>query len=106
MSQRELAELVGHIDAAGVSKIETGVTKLGRVRATRFARALGVEVSQLLPPTEPQPTLQDVIDLLAEAQVHRERGFAAQADALVGIGAQLARIEALLRLQGGREQTS
>lgn len=64
LTQRELAELVGQIDAAGVSKIETGVTRLGRARATRFARALAVPVSLLLPPVESQPTLREVVDRL------------------------------------------
>lgn len=63
-TQRELADKVGHIDAAGVSKIETGVTKLGRARATRFARVLGVSLSLLLPPLETQPSLRSIQDRL------------------------------------------
>jgi len=67
LNQRELAERVGHIDAAGISKIETGATKLGRARANRFARALDIPVSLLLP-LVPQPTLRDVLDRLQELQ--------------------------------------
>jgi len=65
LNQRELAERVGHIDAAGVSKIETGTTKLGRARAKRFARALDLPISLLLP-LSPQPTIRDVLDRLEE----------------------------------------
>lgn len=64
LSQRELADRVGHIDAAGVSKIETGATNLGRARARRFARALGVDPSLLLQPSLVQPTNQDLADRL------------------------------------------
>lgn len=65
-TQRELAERVGHIDAAGVSKIETGVTKLGKTRALRFARALDTQISQLLQPADPAPTLREIHGLLEE----------------------------------------
>lgn len=64
LTQAQLAERVGHIDAAGVSKIETGVTKLGRARATRFASALSVSVNLLLPLAEPTPTNRDLADRL------------------------------------------
>lgn len=81
--QAELARRVGNIDAAGVSKIETGVTKIGRVRATRFARALGVEPSLLLPSADPQPTLADVLERLGRLEV-RLRGLSEKVSVMTG----------------------
>lgn len=60
MTQKQLAELVGRIDAAGVSNIERGAAPLGLNRAQRFAEALGVSPSLLLP-SDPQPTIRDVL---------------------------------------------
>lgn len=106
LTQRELAERVGQIDAAGVSKIETGATKLGRARARRFARALDKDPSQLLPVSEPSATSQDVLDLLESIEGERQIALQALADSLVSIGVQLANIEVLLQRRGFGEQAT
>lgn len=106
LTQRELAEKVGQIDAAGVSKIETGATKLGRARARRFARALQLEVTQLLPVSPPAATAQDVLDLLRSLEASRETALQALADSLVAIEVRLQSIEARLPQRGYGEQAT